>query len=486
MKRAKLNISMIMYGVALASIVPVLTIILKALHIPDKLYFPIIGGSWLLGIALVFKIIGLWERGNHIIYHDEEANLLDLLQETHGDLTLFYDYTREMIQSEFGAEAQSDIYVTIFENDARYGFAKVHFIEDRDGVSSFTIGKYADITIPKNEVISKYFGLDHRTLFKKDIKNVIAYANVALPGSLVFPLLNDEVGLIGIWCLTIPADVKPDQSPSVVLASARCVLENILTAIYYKNRSNREAPATSTSQALLYHQIINLVNIVLHEIQTPTAVIKNNLFLIKKTGKLTKETFQLLEEMADRIGSRISKMSTYANTILERKDIDHEINGMKVIDVAKWLRDEYANRLEPIAREKKNRTSLRIDPKDIQNKMMVCNSVILQALFEVMENAVRYAAPGTNVSIDITYRPRPTKSTINFVITNTGYIPDEVIEKYKHTSTSADFLYHSSEERGIGIGLSLAHAAIARAGGTISLRNTERHTVIVDIDIPVI
>lgn len=486
MKREiKIKAMMVIYGIGLASAVPALSIFMRYFHTDDEMFYLIIGVSWLICLFFAFKLIGLWEKGNHLIYHDEESSLLNILQESNGDLVAFQNYSLHFIRKEFGGKADSEIYLKTYENDVETGFAKVNFVIDNDDVVSYSVSQYGDIKLPKNEVVRKFFGIDRRVLFENELKKLAEFGHIKLPGTIVYPLINDEKGLLGIWCLTIPVKIKPQDSPAIVFSSARYILENICTINYYKNRSVRADQNNSIYHSLIYNQIVNLVNIVMHELQTPIAIIKGELFMFRHTGKMKKESLNNIETAVERISSRVAKMAAYAETIIYRNSDEKQGQyAKKVIDIAKDLQMEYQRNLESIAKSKHNRVSLRIESKDAQQKEVICNSVVQQALYEIMENAVRYSNPGTLITVDITYRPRPTKNTVQFLFRNVGKIDPKVIEKFKITATAKDFENHSSTEGGIGIGLSLAHSAIAQAGGTMEIRTGENLSVIVDVDLP--
>lgn len=483
----KTRIMMIAYGLLIATLPPLAMYLVFVMKIENTMIFYTMAGiMWVLSGVIAFKMVSTWEHSSHVIYYDEEPRLLDVLQNVHGDLTAFKNYFDaffKQYKTFFGKDAIQAIYISAFENDSTIGFTKIDFQENESNQAvGYTIPSYADIVLQKTELIAPFLSTNRRALTHADIKHLADYSNLALPGTMIYPLVNDEIGVLGMWVLTVN-EIDSDKSPALVISSARYVLEDILTIVYYATKK-RKGSVSESHFALLYQQIVNLINVVLHEINTPLAIIKGNLMMVKTMKKMTSETFTQIDQMTDRISRRMTKMATYANAIVQRQNDTN--STMKVREVVSWLQQEYTSGAEYIAREKQNKVKISIEQRELYERRVVCNAIVLASLYEIMENCVLYSPPKHEVVLLVKYRHSPSgKDTINFVFKNYGTITPEVLETYKRLSTTVDYMQHSSNEKGMGIGLALSYTAITKSGGTLEITNQDKQTVTVDVHLPV-
>lgn len=487
--KMKITALMIVYGIVISAITPML--ILVSEYLKDQLvyYYAITLIGFIIQVVLIIQLIRLWERGSHVIYHDEEADLLQMIRNIQGDLVSFNEYLDNFLKSKYSKEAKHEIYVSTYENDIKIGFSKIVFNKEaRSGAPYYTVPVYAELILKKTDAIAPFFSLERRVLEKKDIKSLVTYGNVSLPGTMIFPLMNNERGVMGLWIIYLPDGKNIDfgNSPAAIVSSARFLLENILTIRHYKEKPIKSNISGQNQYLLMYNQIINMINVVVHEIQTPVSIINSYMMLIKHKGQITVPQINTLMEQTERISKRLTKMMMYANAMLPRAKDTQEPEAIKIQSVIDWLKDNYKSALSTLGNEKQIKVNLSVS-KEIIQKEIANNSLMLQALYEILENAVLYAPPKTPITIKVgIQKSAERQSSVFFIFQNSGMIPIEVLENYRQMAATDDFKNHSSAERGAGFGFAMASMIISQMKGELNIKNETDHRVTIKVDLPLL
>lgn len=112
------------------------------------------------------------------------------------------------------------------------------------------------------------------------------------------------------------------------------------------------------------------------------------------------------------------------------------------------------------------------------------SSVMLRRAFCcVVDNAVRYTKPGTDVEIDAGLSQDGTSAVIRISDSGPGVPPDE-LDKIFRPYYRTDSARHRAKG-GTGLGLAIAKRIIDASGGTISASNIDRGGLLITISLPI-
>lgn len=459
-------------GLVISMIAPVFIYACFVFHLFENQTSVLIaaGVSWVVSVLIFIRTILAWEHGAHIIQRTEEGGLLNLFSFVHDDLVSFNQYMENFLRKEYGKGSTQILFLVNFINDSSFGLSKVIFNPD---LKTYSTPPYNDLVLPRNDSTAVLFSEERHVLNKQFLAEINVLTSSPVPGDIVFPLINDARGLLGLWCITLP-NRKPNdaEAPDMVLAMGRYILENLVTNHELRRKHANDGKDSHTT-VISYQQIVNLVNVVLHEVATPISVIRNTVSMMRKGIALTPQQIDQVDEMTIRLQRRMAKMAAYANTIGGKDANDTE--GRTVENILENLKDGITkNNLATIAQERGKRIRVEILPDDLRTRVVNCSEVASKALWEIMENAITYSPAQSVIYLRISSLTRPNQSgAIRFHFLNKGHIPDEVLETYKHVGTAQDLMKHGSNNKGIGIGLALAFVAITRGAGSMAVSNQD-------------
>lgn len=189
----------------------------------------------------------------------------------------------------------------------------------------------------------------------------------------------------------------------------------------------------------------NFVNYVSHEFKTPLASILGNLevFLIKD------RTSEEYKQLSEKLIQQIYQLEEILNTLIVISDLgeDSDIGAQIRIDDIIW---DIINKISDRYPESKLRVNIEILPED--EKLLSINkdkTQLLMAMFNLIENAVKYSA-GKTVDIQLSKK----EDDLCISITDKGIgIPADQLADISKPFYRAD---NTNKIQGSGIGLSIA------------------------------
>lgn len=217
-----------------------------------------------------------------------------------------------------------------------------------------------------------------------------------------------------------------------------------------------------------------LLSSVSHDLRTPLAsMIGSATSLLDLRDSLSKSQER---ELLEAIVEEANRLDNYTRNLLDMTRLEHGALKLE----RDWVGiDEILSlvfkRLKPTLRGRKLITRI---PTNLP-LLFVHGTLIEHAIFNLLDNAVKYSAEGTNIEVEVSF----TEAQATIYIKDGGPgIPEserEHIFDSFHSTSRGD--HHRA---GTGLGLSIARGMIAAHGGTLTLVNTDCHGTTFCITLP--
>ena len=217
-----------------------------------------------------------------------------------------------------------------------------------------------------------------------------------------------------------------------------------------------------------------------HELRTPIAVLRTKLDVFKKKKREQHEYDELvttMETYIDRLSSIITDLLEFAET----SELG-EVEDVSLDSVIKTVVDD----LESVAQNNMINMQIDIQPKaqsEAQDFIVKGNTNLLyRALYNLVENAIRYN--NEEGSVSITLETRGQEGVIIIADTGVGIAPEQrelVFEPFYRVNKS-----RSREFGGAGIGLSLVKTILKRHGASITVSENTPQGSVFTIRIPLV
>ncbi|MGE3769793.1 MAG: ATP-binding protein [Bdellovibrionales bacterium] len=289
-------------------------------------------------------------------------------------------------------------------------------------------------------------------------------ARVTGCGSLTFPdstyrfkpLLgsSDVIGVMGIHCTSdSPLDADAAQMFAAVADLVALILERVeLTQMTEESRVREEREKLRSM----------LLSSVSHDLKTPLASVIGGLSVIRSMGSSLSE--EQRTELVSNALEEAQRLDSFITNILDMTRLESGQTQFK----KEWSapQDLLANVLRR-RREWRERFELLIsDTADKSLEISVDPVVTEQVIFNILDNAIKYAKSGSQVSID--WAASPDGLDI-FIRDNGPGIPPDQLEKV--FDKYARIQQRDSKVAGTGLGLAISRAIMQAQGGTITADN---------------
>ena len=243
------------------------------------------------------------------------------------------------------------------------------------------------------------------------------------------------------------------------------------TNLSSKNREVDSLITSYDSMSRKLHQDFlsqkNFSSYVAHELRTPLAVMQARMDLYRKKPEKA-------DELIDMLSGETAKLSTLVTEILDLSGI-RRAELTELVPCA-LLAEEVTEDLEEAAEEagitlSGNLDSL-TDPADPRYEVLGNHNLLYRALFNLVQNAIKYNRPGGTVTLTLT----EADDIIQLEVRDDGFgIPQEyrehIFDPFYRAKTE-----EATEKQGHGLGLSLAKEIITHHKGRIQLLDTEEGT----------
>ena len=191
-----------------------------------------------------------------------------------------------------------------------------------------------------------------------------------------------------------------------------------------------------------------------HEFRTPLTIMKTRIGLFRKKNGLqapqTEELLQIMEGEANRLSAMVGSLLELTN--LEQEDSFEPLHPGKLLQAV-------ADEVSPLAQERQVSITVNASPC-----MLWGNKHLLhRALFNLMENAVKYSEAGGKVAAAV----RCENGWVRVGVTDQGPgIPEELRQQIFEPFFRVDKA-RSRQQGGVGLGLALVRAIAEHHGGAV-------------------
>jgi signal transduction histidine kinase len=202
------------------------------------------------------------------------------------------------------------------------------------------------------------------------------------------------------------------------------------------------------------------VSSVTHELRTPLTTFRMYAEMLAE-GMVTSEAqrtdyLRTLCTQADRLSHLVENVLTYAR--IERKRLQFTQETLQAEELLRRTRD----RLEERTRHANMQLVVELTPESAATTVRTCPSAVEQILFNLVDNACKYASSAKDTRIHL--RIEPSGGTVRLLVADhgPGVAPDQLRTLFTPFSKSARDAANSAP--GVGLGLALSKR-LARAIG---------------------
>ena len=199
---------------------------------------------------------------------------------------------------------------------------------------------------------------------------------------------------------------------------------------------------------------------VAHELKTPLAVIKTNIDVLKSNEETNIEEYKTTIEVVEK---SVLKMNGIIETLLdiirqENEPLNDRVNVSVILE-------DVVEDLKVIA--SKSGISIEVNIEEIEDEMVGNEILLYRALYNIIENAIKYNKPLGTVTISCMKE----QENIYIKISDTG--EGIAVEEYENIFKPFYRCQGTnlSSNSGIGLGLSLTQSAIKMHGGEITVNS---------------
>ncbi len=192
-----------------------------------------------------------------------------------------------------------------------------------------------------------------------------------------------------------------------------------------------------------------------HEINNPLAGIKNSFLLLKGAIPEDYEYYPYV----GRIDRELERVSTIVHQMLDQyRGIEHQERDIELAQIV----DDVVLLLEPMCREHEISVIVR-RPDGVV--VRVLDSVVRQALFNVLGNAIKFSVPGDEVTVEAHVSAQAV--TISVTDHGPGIAPEEAERIFEAFYSGGE-----TNSPGLGLGLSVSRSLLEHTGGSLTFHST--------------
>lgn len=279
--------------------------------------------------------------------------------------------------------------------------------------------------------------------------------------------VNETVyGVVGIAVGEIPLDAFANSIVLSILGECALALEN-----QQVSHEREEAAILAKNEQLR----ANLLRSISHDLRTPLTSISGNAgILLSNEDAIDKEKRKVL--YADIYDDSLWLINLVENLLSVTRIED---GSMHLSLTAELMEEVVSEALSHITRKSVEHTiTVRQSEEFLLARMDA--RLIVQVIINIVDNAIKYTPPGSEIVISTAKREREVLVTIS---DNGGGIPREAQEKiFDMFYTAATQIADS--RRSLGLGLALCKSIITAHGGTITVGDNAPHGTVFEFTLP--
>jgi signal transduction histidine kinase len=219
----------------------------------------------------------------------------------------------------------------------------------------------------------------------------------------------------------------------------------------------------------------DFIGTVSHDMRSPLTLVKGYINMLEMVGSLNDQQ----KEFIQKIIINVDSMTKLVNNILDIERLESGIGLKKELTSPEEMLDETISELRPSADQK----NIQIDCiKETNEKVFMDRFLLKQAMYNLIENGIKYSAVGGKIEIKLTKNDR----TIEFVIQDHGVgiapidLPKIFDKEYRSNLKNQDQI------RGAGLGLSIVKSIAERHNGKVWVESQLGKGSTFHLEIPVV
>jgi two-component system sensor histidine kinase KdpD len=320
-----------------------------------------------------------------------------------------------------------------------------------------------DVKINENDNAAALWAFQHQ--------KIIGHGTDTLPnaGARYFPLITAR-GIVGVLAL-----LKPEETPELTLEQERLMeaytdlaavaIEGIILA--QESRNTEVLIAGEKLQTAL-------LNSISHDLRTPLVSIIGALSSLQEAKiKLDESAINKLVQVSRQEAERLNRLIT---NLLDESRL--EAGAIKINSQPSEVQDLIGTAIEQLG-DRVSAHSIQINlPADLPF-ISVDFALIVQVLVNILDNAIKYSATGSNIDI----KGYPAGKMVKIEIADRGIgIPPQDLE---HVFDKFYRVQRPDKVTGTGLGLSIAKGIIEAHGGSINAENRPEGGTIIRLSLPI-
>jgi two-component system, OmpR family, sensor histidine kinase KdpD len=320
-----------------------------------------------------------------------------------------------------------------------------------------------DIEVTGNDIAAALWAFQHQ--------KIIGHGTDTLPNARAryFPLVTGR-GIVGVLALLEPAqkeELTPEQERLMEAYAdlSAVAIEGILLA-----QESRNIEILKTKEKLQNA----LLGSISHDLRTPLVSVIGSLSSIEESrGKLDEAAIKKLIRVARIEAERLNRLIT---NLLDESRL--EADTIKINRQPSEVQDLVGAALEQLG-QRTAEHQIKIDlPADLPF-VAVDFPLVVQALANILDNALKYSTPGSLIEIE----GRATEIGISLAISDRGIgIPSQDLE---HIFEKFYRVHRPEKISGTGLGLTIARGIIEAHNGHIGAENRAGGGTIIRLTLPV-
>jgi signal transduction histidine kinase len=221
----------------------------------------------------------------------------------------------------------------------------------------------------------------------------------------------------------------------------------------------------------------DFVSTVSHDLRSPLTLMRGYASMLELAGELNEQQ----KNYVRMIVQGVDNMAKLVNNLLDLGRIDFgvglQVESIPILDIV----ERVTSSLQLQAKQKNISLGVEI-PRDLPNTVEADQALLHQALYNLVENALKYTPDGGVVTIGL----QPTPATLTFAVQDTGCgIPESdvprLFEKF-YRGTNREAL----AQRGTGLGLAIVKSIAERHSGKVWVKSELNKGSVFYLQIPLV
>lgn len=279
---------------------------------------------------------------------------------------------------------------------------------------------------------------------------------------------QDVYGVVGIAIQGAPLDAFENSVMLSILGECALALKNDKVS-----KEREEAALLAKNEQLR----ANLLRSISHDLRTPLTSISGN------AGILLSSEEEMSREKRKQLYANIYDDSLWLINLVENLlSVTRIEDGTMKLRPTTELLDEVITEALQHTDRRRSEHHIRVQSPDAIVLVKIDARLIMQVIINLVDNAIKYTPPGSNISIEIGVRG--TQAVVT-VADDGGGISDEAKAHIFDMFYTGDKTKVVDSRRSLGLGLALCKSIITAHGGQITVTDNQPHGAVFSFTLPI-